>query len=215
MSKKNPKQTVENIIAISTGLFVEKGYDKTSMQDIVDALGMSKGAIFHHFKSKEDILDAVISRHSKESMAMVRQWICEMEGLCAKEKISALFERVLTDPQLNLLNKALGSQALSPHMIVAGMQENVNIAAPMLAKLFREGVGDGSIATQFPDECAQVFFLLFGIWCDHVLFACDAQGLCKRILFLQQLMQQMGADIISDKLVGQCMQYIEDYYKEA
>ena len=59
--KKNPKQTLENIVSIATELFVEKGCEKTSMQDIVNALGMSKGAIFHHFKSKEDILNAVIT----------------------------------------------------------------------------------------------------------------------------------------------------------
>lgn len=60
--KNNPKQAIENIITISAKLFAEKGYDKTSMQDIVDALGMSKGGIFHHFKSKEDIFNAVMER---------------------------------------------------------------------------------------------------------------------------------------------------------
>lgn len=41
--KNNPKQAIENIITISAKLFTEKGYDKTSMQDIADAVGMSKG----------------------------------------------------------------------------------------------------------------------------------------------------------------------------
>lgn len=53
--KNNPKQAIENIITISAKLFAEKGYDKTSMQDIADAVGMSKGGIFHHFNSKEEI----------------------------------------------------------------------------------------------------------------------------------------------------------------
>ncbi len=44
--KNNPKQAIENIITISAKLFAEKGYDKTSMQNIVDASGMSKGGIF-------------------------------------------------------------------------------------------------------------------------------------------------------------------------
>ncbi|WP_276936081.1 TetR/AcrR family transcriptional regulator, partial [Dielma fastidiosa] len=56
---KYPEQTVEKILEVSLKLFSEKGYEKTTMQDIVNALGMSKGAIYHHFKSKEELVDAV------------------------------------------------------------------------------------------------------------------------------------------------------------
>ena len=44
-----------------------KGYDHTTIQDIVDALGMSKGAVYHHFKSKEDILDHLYDRYYVDS----------------------------------------------------------------------------------------------------------------------------------------------------
>ena len=53
---KYPEETVQRILEIAFHLFTTKGYEKTSIQDIVDALGMSKGAIYHHFKSKEEIL---------------------------------------------------------------------------------------------------------------------------------------------------------------
>ena len=43
--KKNPEQTIEQIIAVSSQLFVEKGYEQTSIQDILDALDLSKGAL--------------------------------------------------------------------------------------------------------------------------------------------------------------------------
>ena len=57
---KYPEVTVERILDVSQRLFLEKGYDNTTIQDIVDELGgLSKGAIYHHFKSKEEIMDAV------------------------------------------------------------------------------------------------------------------------------------------------------------
>ena len=57
---KYPEITVEKILDVSQRLFLEKGYDKTTIQDIVDELGgLSKGAIYHHFKSKEEIMDAL------------------------------------------------------------------------------------------------------------------------------------------------------------
>ena len=52
---KHPEETVAKILDVSMRLFTEQGYEHTTIQDIVDALGMSKGAIYHHFKSKEDI----------------------------------------------------------------------------------------------------------------------------------------------------------------
>jgi AcrR family transcriptional regulator len=207
--KYNSKHTIEKVVVISTKLFVEKGYNQTSMQDIVDALGMSKGAIFHHFKSKEDILNAVVARHSEESAEMVQRWIDEMEGILARDKIITLYEKMMADPHMNLLNKVLATQAANPHMVVAGMQESVNVIAPELASLFREGMEDGSITVQHPDECAQVFMLLFNIWCDEALFPCGIQALQKRFVFIQQAMKQMGADIISDNLITICIKQAE------
>ena len=53
---RHPEQTMERILEEASRLFLQKGFEKTSMQDIMDATGLSKGAIYHHFASKEDIL---------------------------------------------------------------------------------------------------------------------------------------------------------------
>ncbi len=60
---KYPEVTVERILDVSQRLFLEKGYENTTIQDIVDGLdGLTKGAVYHHFKSKEEIMDAVGDR---------------------------------------------------------------------------------------------------------------------------------------------------------
>lgn len=60
MGRNNyPEQTQERIIEASVKLFLEKGYEQTTIQDILDALNLSKGGLYHHFKSKEEILEAV------------------------------------------------------------------------------------------------------------------------------------------------------------
>ena len=65
---KYPEETVNKIIEVSMQLFLEKGYEHTSIQDIVNNLGgLSKGAIYHHFKSKEDILDVVMDNIYKNN----------------------------------------------------------------------------------------------------------------------------------------------------
>ena len=69
---KYPEETVNLILETAGRLFVEKGYERTSIQDIVDNLGgLSKGAIYHHFKSKEEILSAVTDRMTEESEVLL------------------------------------------------------------------------------------------------------------------------------------------------
>ena len=67
---KYPEETVARILDVSLRLFLEKGYEHTTVQDIVDHLdGLTKGAIYHHFKSKEEILDAALNRTDEVAFA--------------------------------------------------------------------------------------------------------------------------------------------------
>ena len=60
---KYPEETVEKILTAARRLFLEKGYEKTTIQDIVDQLGgLTKGAVYHHFKSKEEIMNALTTK---------------------------------------------------------------------------------------------------------------------------------------------------------
>ena len=60
---KYPEVTVEKILDAAQRLFLTKGYEATTIQDIVDELGgLTKGAVYHHFKSKEEIISAVSDR---------------------------------------------------------------------------------------------------------------------------------------------------------
>ena len=93
---KYPEETVNLILETAGRLFVEKGYERTSIQDIVDNLGgLSKGAIYHHFKSKEEILSAVTDRMTEHSEVLLSR-IRDDETLTGKEKLRKLFYESLT-----------------------------------------------------------------------------------------------------------------------
>jgi len=56
--KRNPEATVEKILDVFQRLFMKRGFDNTTIQDIVNEMdGLTKGAIYHHFKSKEEIME--------------------------------------------------------------------------------------------------------------------------------------------------------------
>ena len=87
---KYPEETVNLILETATRLFVQKGYERTSIQDIIDNLGgLSKGAIYHHFKSKEEIFIAVMNKMTEESNKKLFE-IRNDPDLTGKEKLKKL-----------------------------------------------------------------------------------------------------------------------------
>ena len=77
--------TREAIIDAADDLFYRQGYEHTSFADIASAVGISRGNFYHHFKTKDDILDAVIARRLTDRQAMLEQW--EHAGRTARERI--------------------------------------------------------------------------------------------------------------------------------
>ena len=95
---KHPEETVHLILDVAFRLFIEKGYENTSIQDIIDNLGgLSKGAIYHHFKSKEELLIAVTDRMTSESNQMLAV-IRDRSDLTGKEKLKTIFRESINRP---------------------------------------------------------------------------------------------------------------------
>ncbi|MFR1478960.1 MAG: TetR/AcrR family transcriptional regulator, partial [Hydrogeniiclostridium mannosilyticum] len=58
---KYPEITESRILEVAMKLFIEKGYEQTTLQDIADSIGMTRGAIYHHFKDKAEMVDTVMA----------------------------------------------------------------------------------------------------------------------------------------------------------
>ncbi|WP_019636883.1 TetR/AcrR family transcriptional regulator [Paenibacillus fonticola] len=198
---KYPEQTLEHILSVSAKLFTEKGFEKTSIQDIIDELGMSKGAIYHHFKSKEDILDAVMERQFTYVAQMLEELIHNTRASNAREKLILILEAIVSDPDAHSIDDILSTQIKNPQFVMRGIKIGVNHDAPVIAQLMMEGKQDGSITTDYPIECSEVFMLLVNIWINPVLFERGSNETLQRLKFLQHMMKLLGADIVSDELI--------------
>ena len=207
---KYPEQTVEHIVSISAKLFIEKGYDKTSIQDIINALGMSKGAIYHHFKSKEEILNAVIEERSNYTTQMFNNLLINIQASNAREKLENILESILSDKNIQSMNNVLSSQIKNPQFVVTGIKDCIIKDAPKIAEIVLQGKEDGSITTDYPSECAEVFMILLNIWINPIIFERNISETVSRLKFLQQMMKQLGVDIVSDQLI----QKVVDLYSD-
>lgn len=202
---KYPEETVKKILDVSFRLFREKGYDHTTIQDITDALGMSKGAVYHHFKSKEEILDKISDRYYDE-MGWFRSVRLD-PGLSGLEKVRQVLTLLLSDPDKLELDRVTVMTTLDPKLVDLTLRSSMNDAAPFLEKLLREGVEDGSITVRQPREFSQAFMILMNMWVG--MFTEGREDFRAKMEFLRAFTDKMGLPILDDTLMETCLNYYE------
>ncbi len=216
---KHPEQTVEKILAVSERLFIERGYDKTTIQNIIDELQLSKGAIYHHFKSKEEILEAIIAAKADRERALMYRLMENTRGANAKDKARKMLALHFTGSTViydGSMSDMLSSQMKDPQFIAAGLKSCVMEDAPEIAALFRAGIEDGSIQTDYPLEYAEIFMLLVSIWSKPILFNRNKEQTKRRLEALQALMKGAGVDVLSDEAIERLTEFYDEvgYFRE-
>lgn len=90
--EEKSKLTKEKILLSAQNLFSSKGYDETTMDDIAEFSGNTKGALYHHYKSKQDILRAMILQYIENLSDYMKALTLDTQ-LSAKQKIHQIIER--------------------------------------------------------------------------------------------------------------------------
>lgn len=198
---KYPEITINKILSASERLFSEKGFEKTSIADIIKELGMSKGAIYHHFSSKEDILKAVLERKYRSNTLTMLNLLNSDNNLTAKENLTKALEHMANDQEIRKMDSLVSTQIADPHYILMGMKRTLSEDAPIISKVLQDGIKDLSFDTSYPDEAAEVLMILLSIWINPIIFERNREETIKRIKFLQYLAKKIEIDVISDKMI--------------
>jgi AcrR family transcriptional regulator len=93
--KPSEKPTHEQIVEAADLLFYRRGYEHTSFADIAGALQISRGNFYHHFKSKDQILDAVIGLRLARTQELLDRW--ELEGEEPQARIRSFIHILLAN----------------------------------------------------------------------------------------------------------------------
>ena len=198
---KHPEQTFEKIVETAAQLFVERGYEQTSIQDILDVSGLSKGGLYHHFKSKEQIFEAVMEKRILYVNNLFHSLIRDTQGENAREKLKKILYKLAIDAKTHSLDQAVASH-VQPYFVVGGMQGCVLHDAPIIAELIQRGNEDGSLQVDQPELCAEIFLILLNYWTNPVLFSRKPAETKTRLDYLQTMMKKLGLDILDDALIA-------------
>ena len=199
---KHPEETVNRILEAATRLFIEKGYEHTSIQDIISNLGgLSKGAIYHHFKSKEDILEAVTDKMTEESNKILEK-IRDREDLTGKEKMKMIFKESVGRSDMDDLFAVGPDLSNNPRLLFSTFRDTLDNVAPFYIRpIIEQGIADGTIQTDYPAALSELVTLAANIWINPMVFNNTMEEYCRKLMVFKQMMEGFGLDIVDDELI--------------
>lgn len=212
---KHPEETVNLILDVSFRLFMEKGYEHTSIQDIIDHLGgLSKGAIYHHFKSKEDILIAVVDRMTAQSNEMLGT-IRDRTDLSGRDKLKTIFKESISRPVQNDIFTVAPDFRNNPKLLFSLLHDTIEEAAPnYVLPIIEQGISDGSIKTDYPQQLAELILLVANVWMNPMIFDSTEEESWRKFMVFDQMLKGFGLDIVDGEMLERLQELTSIYQRQ-
>ena len=196
---KYPEVTVEKILEVSQRLFLTNGYDNTTIQDIVEELGgLTRGAIYHHFKSKEEIMDALVNKMFLEKNPL--DIVKKQKNLNGLQKMKMAMVLNQSDKEAVDLSLQAIPILKNPRILAGIFESNKQLLSALWFELLTEGNKDGSIHTEYAKELSELI-PLFDLWLTPSIYPATAEELHHKFVFIKELLDKMGLPLIDDEIM--------------
>lgn len=177
------------ILDAAEQLFVTKGFDKTSTNDILERVGIARGTLYYHFKSKEEILDAMIQR-------ITESLVNRVAGIFAQKDVPVLERLTRMTLALNVdseLGYAIMEQMHKPQNALMHQKMQDELLAgitPLFIGLIEEGIAQGICQTDYPAEAAEMILLYSTTAFDDLAEQADEER--KIMAFIYHMERLLG-----------------------
>ena len=201
---RNPYETRKKILEVSKDLFLKKGFDNTSIQDIINGLGgLTKGVIYHHFESKQEILQSIIRENNQEILNY--NW----RGDTGLEKIQNSLMDAFSNFEQQRLVYSASIKLRSPRLLGEQYLSLFSDFLPEIRERVYEGVKDESIKTEYPEELADLIVLTLNIWIGFQISVYSVEELKRKMKFIKLSFDGLGIHLISDEMMGVIFQLFD------
>lgn len=168
---KKGEERKEEILATARRLFYQRGYEKTSVQDILDEMHLSKGGFYHYFESKLQLLEELC----RIQMAENGRAMAEAVDACAGDavaQLNALLARCAPwqagQKDFYLLVLKVAYRGGSVQLRDSLRQAMLTYARPLILRVIHAGVAQKQFFTRYPDDIGELLLLLFANLTDEI-----------------------------------------------
>lgn len=186
---KDPETRRAEIVETARRLFQSRTYDQTSMQDVMQELEIAKGTIYYYFKSKEELLDAVIENMADEALGQMQNILDNASGN-ALERLQLLIAagRIADE------NPAVMDQLHNPRnagMHAAMLAVAVKKTAPLYAEIIRQGNREDLFQVENPLETAEMILTTIQFLLDTGIYQWTPDDMMRRAIALPGLIETL------------------------
>lgn len=198
---KYPEETVQKILDAAFHLFLEKGYEQTTILDIVENMGgLTRGAFYHHFKSKEEVLDALGDKLFYENNPFAK--LKQRTDLTGLEKLKHIILHSTEDTDSRKISIMSVCALQSPTFLKKLIDDNRDMVAPSFQEIIEEGVKDGSIQTTHPKLLSQLLTFLTNFWTLPTIYPSSEEENIEKLMFIKEITEKLGIPILDDEMVA-------------
>ncbi len=184
---KDTKERKNEILDVAEQLFLSNGFDNTSTNDILKEIHIARGTLYYHFKSKEDILNAVIERLINQLIKKAKE-ICNQKDIPALERfIKVIFSLNISDGQLGnvILEEVHKPQNALMHQ---KMQKSVLLGiVPLMTSLIEEMIISKEYFIDYPQEVVEMALIYYNTMFDDLMELDEENKKKKFIAFISNL----------------------------
>lgn len=152
---------------VAQALFFSKGYERTSVKEIINAVGVAKGTFYYYFDSKVDLLEALVETLVEQLVGQVQEIMDTVLGdgsMSGAKKFEQLFVRIgswkVDNPAYVRQSVRVYYQDENVLLRTKMVEAATEKMAPLFADAIRQGVAEGSFDVAYPDEAARLVFVL-------------------------------------------------------
>ena len=205
--KKTPEEWRKEILNAAQNLFISKGYEETSISEIMDMVGGAKGMFYRCFQSKEEVMYALGNQMFFEDNPF--ETVKGRDDLNGLQKIRMLLTLNQSDAERNQINMQAVPILKDPHILAAAVAENRRVLTPLWLELLEEGKKDGSIKTEYTKEISELLPLI-NFWLMPSVFLASEEELHHKYHFVKEMLAHIGLPLYDDDATSFTEKFITD-----
>lgn len=175
---KDYDERKKEILDTAERLFRKKGYEKCTINEILKEVGIAKGTFYYYFKSKEEVLNGIISRYTDIIISRADE-VLSMENIEPVEKLMRAFMamRFNENDHNEMIDELHKTENALFH--VKTLSAVVTVMAPILVKIIEEGIKKEVWSCKYPLEYIQIFLAASITLTDDGIFELDSNSQMK------------------------------------
>ena len=151
---KDPETRRKEFIAAARQLFIEKGFDQTSVSDITNKVGMSHGSFFYYFKSKKGVMEEVINDNLTSWKDFMQDLVAN-KGMNALQKMQIVFGMTVKSRKAKQNINEFFQKEGNAVMYREHRKKSREIVVPLITQIVEQGVKEGTLNIEFPRETVE------------------------------------------------------------